>query len=277
MPDLKPDIREVFEMVTKQKPADPGALERQHTRQVRTMRNRKVGAFAVTGAIALVAVALILGTRERQDTTTTGNQVGATPVEIATGFVEAYGAHDADRAIAYLSVDADISGLSDVIGGFGLEGIPANLSTLFSWLDASGNKVTLDACQETTPGPVSGGTALRCTYDFYGLRADEIGFGPYRGSYFDLTVGDDGHITRAMQYWETEKFSVRMWAPFASWVSRNYPEDAAVMYQDETQSAARPTQESIQLWRRHTFDYVQAVQQCFSTWDGSPVCENVGQ
>ncbi len=46
MPDVRPDIREVYEMVTKQKPSDTGALERQHTRQIRTMRNRKVGAFA---------------------------------------------------------------------------------------------------------------------------------------------------------------------------------------------------------------------------------------
>lgn len=95
----------------------------------------------------------------------------------------------------------------------------------------------------------------------YGLRADEIGFGPYRGSYFLLTVGDDGHITRAVQYWETEKFSGQMWEPFADWVSRNYPEDAAVMYQDETRSAARPTQESIRLWERHTRGYVKHVKQ----------------
>ena len=53
-----PDVREVYEMVTKQKPSGPGALERQHTRQVRTARNRKIGgiavAVAVIGALALV-------------------------------------------------------------------------------------------------------------------------------------------------------------------------------------------------------------------------------
>ena len=38
-----PDVMEVYEMVTKQKPSDTGALERQRTRQIRTMRNRKVG------------------------------------------------------------------------------------------------------------------------------------------------------------------------------------------------------------------------------------------
>lgn len=57
-----PDVREVYEMVTKQKPPEPGALERQQKRQVRTARNRRIGAFAVAAAIGLVAVALILGT-----------------------------------------------------------------------------------------------------------------------------------------------------------------------------------------------------------------------
>jgi hypothetical protein len=219
---------------------------------------------------------VILATRPGDNQSRTGTQGTPTPVEVATGFVEAYGAHDADSAIAYLSDDADISRMMDTIGAQGIEGTPAELSILISWLDASGNKLTLDACHETTTSPVSG-TDVSCTYDFYGLRAEKIGFGPYRGSYLLLTVGDDGHITRAIQYWETEKFSVKMWEPFASWVSRNYPEDAAVMYQDETQSAARPTQESIRLWEQHTRDYIQEVKHCFSTWVGSPVCENVGQ
>ena len=53
------NVQEVYEMVTKQKPPEPGALERQHTRQVRTARNRKIGAMMVAAAIgvgALIAV-----------------------------------------------------------------------------------------------------------------------------------------------------------------------------------------------------------------------------
>ena len=53
-----PDVREVYEMVTDQKPSDPGALERQHTRQIRTARNRKMGALVV--AAALFAIATII-------------------------------------------------------------------------------------------------------------------------------------------------------------------------------------------------------------------------
>ena len=73
-----PDVREVYEMVTKQKPSDPGAMERQHTRQVRTMRNRKIGAFAVAAAIGAVAVVVILASLNGQGTTdrTTGIDPG---------------------------------------------------------------------------------------------------------------------------------------------------------------------------------------------------------
>jgi len=54
------DVKEVYDMVTKQKPPAPGALERQHTRQVRTARNRKVGALVVAAAIGLGALVAVI-------------------------------------------------------------------------------------------------------------------------------------------------------------------------------------------------------------------------
>lgn len=59
-----PDVREVYEMVTKQKPPEPGALERQQTRQVRAARNRKVGAFAVAAAIGVAALVVMIQARD---------------------------------------------------------------------------------------------------------------------------------------------------------------------------------------------------------------------
>jgi dipeptidyl aminopeptidase/acylaminoacyl peptidase len=60
-----PDVREVYEMVTKQKPSDTGALERQRTRQIRTMRNRKIGAYGV--AAALIGIAAIVAVNSLPD------------------------------------------------------------------------------------------------------------------------------------------------------------------------------------------------------------------
>jgi hypothetical protein len=67
------DMREVYEMVTKQKPPEPGALERQHTRQVRTARNRKIGAIVVTAAIAIVASLAVISN--------VGDGTGAQPAD----------------------------------------------------------------------------------------------------------------------------------------------------------------------------------------------------
>jgi hypothetical protein len=61
-----PDVREVYEMITKPKPPEPGALERQQKRQVRAARNKKIGAFAVAAAIVVAAVVLILEIRGGQ-------------------------------------------------------------------------------------------------------------------------------------------------------------------------------------------------------------------
>jgi Tol biopolymer transport system component len=56
-----PDVKEVYEMVTKQKPPEPGALERQWERQRRATRNRKVGVIALVAAllVGLGAFAII--------------------------------------------------------------------------------------------------------------------------------------------------------------------------------------------------------------------------
>jgi hypothetical protein len=78
-----PDVREVYEMVTKQKPAEPGALERQQKRQVRAARNKKIGAFAVAAAIAVAAVVLILETRGGRSTGTPAHE----PSTVAPGAI----------------------------------------------------------------------------------------------------------------------------------------------------------------------------------------------
>jgi hypothetical protein len=258
MPDVSQDIREVYEMVTKQKPPDTGALERQRTRQIRTMRNRKIGAFAVAAAIVVAAVAVILATRPGEKATKTGGDPRTNPVEVATSFVEAYGAFDVEKTMSYLADDANVAPLIEWVGAQGGEGPLEGFRLLFSLLQAQGYEQTLDSCEEL--GRSASVTSLHCTFDFHSLRSDEIGRGPYSGSYFDLIVRD-GEIVHASNYLEIERFSPQMWEPFARWVSRTYPEDAAVMYRDETHSLERLTEESIRLWERHTKEYVREVKQ----------------
>jgi hypothetical protein len=253
-----PDVKEVYDLVTRQKPPDTGALERQRTRQIRTVRNRKVGTFGLVAAIGVAAVAVILGTRGGLEPprTPVGGRPTVSPVGVATSFVEAYGTLDADKVISLLADDANISQLIDWAGAQGGEGPLEEVRMIFSLLEAQGYSHTLDSCEEV--GSSATVTTVRCTFDFHWLRSDEIGRGPYSGSSFDLIVRD-GEIAHVSNYVEIEEFSPQMWEPFAGWVSRTHPQDVLVMYQDETQSLERVTMKSIRLWERRTKEYVEEV------------------
>ncbi|HEU4529173.1 MAG TPA: hypothetical protein VFT80_14740 [Actinomycetota bacterium] len=179
--------------------------------------------------------------------------------EVASSFVEAYGAFDAEAAITYLAPDAAILDLIGSVGAHrGVEGTPEELPLLISLLRAEGYRQTLDSCE--AQGDSASGTMVHCTFDFHLFGSDRLGLGPYSGSYFDLTI-DDGEIVRASKYWEIAEFSPQMWDPFAEWVSTTYPADAAVMYEDETYTGVRLSEESIPLWERHVREYVREVKQ----------------
>jgi hypothetical protein len=207
------------------------------------------------GLLRLVIAAAIglVGCSDPADTTRPENAATPAPAEapetaakdVATSFLEAYGAFDADRAIAYLADDATLSPLG--VGG------NREFRLLLSFFEAQGYKQMLAPCEET--GSSSAGTYVRCPFDFHAIRSDEIGRGPYKGSYFDLTVRD-GEIVRVSNYFETAKFSPEMWEPFAEWVSTTYPEDAAVMY-NSTLTDYQLSEESIRLWERHSRGYAE--------------------
>ena len=63
-----PDVQEVFRMSTQKVRQDPGAMERQLTRQRKAARNRKLGAFAVVGCIgAALIVAAVVASGQRSE------------------------------------------------------------------------------------------------------------------------------------------------------------------------------------------------------------------
>ena len=109
--------------------------------------------------------------------------------------------------------------------GRGVEG----LALALSFSEAEGYRQTITSCEAST---FASDTTVLCEYDFHAIRSDEIGLGPYSGSYFRFTVRD-GKIVRASNEIDATKFSPQMWEPFAAWVSTTYPEDAAVMFNEE--------------------------------------------
>jgi hypothetical protein len=234
---------------------DPGVLEGQHKRHPRWSGGKRIGALAAA-ALALILIAALLIIQSREETAATDqapvaaavpeNTVNARAEEVATGFLEAYGAFDVEQAMTYLADDATIASI----------GAQDDLRLLVSYLEATGYQQILDSCEGL--GNLASGTSVRCTFDFHALRSGEIGRGPFGGGSFNLLVRD-GKIVQASQYWEIEKFSPQVWEPFASWVSKAHPKDAAVMYQDESHSNVRLTEKSIRLWELRTREYVEEV------------------
>lgn len=176
--------------------------------------------------------------------------------EVATGFLEAFGAFDVDGAIGYLAEDAEIAELIGSVGSNAV-GTLDELRLLLGFLEAAGYRQELGACEET--GTSTSGTEVRCPFEFHLFGSDRLGLGPYAaGSRFDLTV-EDGRIVTASQDFGTDEFSPQMWEPFADWVSTTHPEDVAVMYADGSQSGVRLSEESILLWRRYVREYVKEL------------------
>jgi hypothetical protein len=201
----------------------------------------------LAAAFALLAIGAVVVVQSRDEAPPKAE-------EVATDFLQAYGALDAEQAITYLADDADVSQMIAAVGASG--GTVDDFRLLVSFLEAEGYEQTLSSCEELDSS--ASGTDVHCTFDFHAIRSDEIGRGPFSGSYFDLTVRE-GKVVRASTFWEITEFSPQMWEPFASWVSKTHRQDAAVMYEDETYSGVRLTEESIRLWDRHTRGYVDEV------------------
>ena len=215
---------------------------------------RRVG----VAAVALVVLAACDGDDEPPVTA----QPSATIVthmnaeEVAAQFVAALGDFDVERAVTYLSDDPALAELVGSMGTQGVQGTQEELRLFISLLEAQRYRQVLDTCREA--GTSTAGTRVSCSFDYHLFGSDEIGLGPYSGSYFDLTVRD-GEVVQGSVSYVIERFSPEMWEPFAEWVSTTHPDDAAVMYTDGTYSGVRISEESIRLWERHVRGYVDAV------------------
>lgn len=224
-------------------PPDPALLEPQHESN-RRRGGKRIAALAAA-VLALVLIAALLIVQSRDEAPSTDQPPVAAAPDVAKSFLDAFGAFDVERARTYLADDATIASL----------GAQDDLRLLSSWLEATGYRQIVDSC-EGGGDSVSG--SVRCTFDFHALRSSEIGRGPFSGSSFDLDVRD-GKIVQVAQHWEIAKFSPQVWEPFANWVSKAHPKDAAVMYTDESYSNVRLTRESIRLWELRTLEYVEKV------------------
>ena len=142
------------------------------------------------------------------------------------GFLDAYGAYDADRALSYLA-DGAIDDARPADMARTREEVRGELAVF----EAMRYRHTITGCEEV--GESAAGVAIRCTFDMHALGSDEVGLGPYTGNHWDLTVRD-GAITAAASSWAaaTNGLSSQRWEPFAEWVETNHADDVVVVYAD---------------------------------------------
>jgi hypothetical protein len=222
------------------------------------MRRARIRTGAVLLTLAVAASCSdddqsAMTTLERTDPPTT-SAGDASAEDVAMGFVDAYGAFDADRAMTYLTDEA----IAEMSGSAAGANTREELRLELALLEAQGYAQTISGCEHQADS--TSGAEVRCAYDFHVIRSDEIGLGPYSDNYWDLTVRDGKVVSAANTVaFMTNGFSDQLWEPFAQWVATNYPDDVLRMYDNGGQTNARLTEESIQLWEQRSREYAQEV------------------
>ena len=218
-------------------------------------------ALAAAAVVAIVGGGIALASRDEPAQPVTNQPATVTEpapiesnvsaVDVARGFVEAFGASDADQAISYMADDAEFSG---VLSQSTTKYPSDELRTLIPLAQAMGWKQTIDGCEQHDT--TAAGTTVRCTFDFHYLHSEELGLGPFSGSYFDVTVLD-GQVVDIAGHCEIEEFSPQVWEPFANWLEATYPNDAGAMLN----GASIDTTALNELWEQRLREYVDAAGQ----------------
>jgi hypothetical protein len=230
-------------------------------------RHRRPIVAVAAAVVAIVVGGIVFAIRDddsdpRVPADTTVVPDATTAEAVARGFVEAYGAFDADRVMTYLADDADITGLTDWYTTEDVQGTRDELRLIIALEQADGYHQVLDSCDEKSSS--ADGTIVRCTYQFDSLGSDELGLGPFGGSWFDLTVRD-GAIARASKGSDESRgsdswrFSNEVWVPLSDWVLANHPQEAAIVFTSPEANGARLTEEAIPVWEQLIQEYVQLV------------------
>jgi len=218
-------------------------------------------ALAAAAVVAIVGGGIVLASRDEPAPPVTNQpaavtepaaiESNASPVDVAEGFVEAFGAFDADQALSYMADDAEFSGLQTQ----STTKYPSEeLRTTIAMAQSMGWKQIIDGCEQRATAAV--GTTVRCTLDFHYLHSEELGLGPFSGSYIDVTVLD-GQVVDVAGHCEIEVFSPQVWEPFANWLTATYPKDANAMLN----GASLGTTEMTGLWEQRLREYVDAAGQ----------------
>ena len=185
-----------------------------------------------------------------QTTSTSTAPAEPSAIAVATGFAEAYGAHDADAVIAHL---ADDFGGGVELGDIGRT--PREIGLVVSLFEAQHSQQILQqTCAEVDRS--SDGVVVRCPFDSHGFGSAELGFGPYTGHSWQLTVRDGEVVEARIEYNNIEQIIEQTIRPFGWWVEANHPDDIPLMYINGNLTDFRLGEESAGLFEQRLEQYV---------------------
>lgn len=216
----------------------------------REVRTRQRTSIVVTMAMALVVVAgaFAVGTRfvgSDESAPPAGVSTTQEAQQVAADFFAAYDAFDADRMLTYFS-DTDV-----VAGQWeSTEGLRSDAA----WREVAGWAETRSPCAATNDGPDV--VALRCDYTVHALGSEQLGRGPFEGGYWALHVQDARIVYAHSEFpYSTNGYAAQMWEPFLAFVRSEYPDDAALMFEEDGTDSLKD-EAAWPLWEAHVADYV---------------------
>jgi hypothetical protein len=230
-------------------------------RRIADTRKRRRVTLAVAASVVTAVAVIVAGGWLGVNKAVHPVQKPDQPAGVAREFLDAVGRFDADTAISYLTKDADVTGDFIVAGSDAAE----QLRLTLAHDRAEGYKQTIKDCVQvgtSAPGWMVAGPSVSCAFDMQSTRSGEIGFDPYTGNAWRLTVRE-GKIVWAHQSipYGTDGYLEQIARPFATWMSVNHPDDMLTMYLDKKGWEVRYTEDSNRLWKQRSAEYVAVVKQ----------------
>jgi hypothetical protein len=175
---------------------------------------------------------------------------------VARGFVDAYAAGDAGRALTH--VDEDALARGDIVGP-SLPVIGTTPEGFRRWLafqHAATPTNTVDDCERRDNGRLAG-INLTCGFDEHAFGSDALGLGPYR-AYWDITVRDGKIVALASPNSpDFDRLVNEVWQPFADWLRAEHADDVTVLFANNGGMWLREayTDEALRLWEQRVGEF----------------------
>ena len=133
---------------------------------------------------------------------------------------------------------------------------PQDLEMAMAWMEATGWRVNADRCTSSDRGTEEGTLRVLCRLTQENAWFRGLGLDPDTRSALTIEVMS-GQIVKALQSFALISFPNESRAAFEGWLTEEHSEDMEMMY--VLPALPSLSAESIELWRRHTEEFVAQV------------------